>query len=137
MYTVSSRFGWLSTFHKPSSRLSFCAARLKRARCASHGLVSSAMDMAIVSDMVAGSASPALVTPETRANSRVYGGNERESKTAGLALPRGDALAPGLRVHIDDEPFGSRPDISIVLARRPDDAVNAFVIVVGVVVEQH
>src|SRR5579863_8974210 len=40
MYTVSSRLGYRSTRHTPSSRLSFCAARLKRARCDSHGLLS-------------------------------------------------------------------------------------------------
>src|SRR5579863_8492337 len=40
MYTVSSRLGYRSTRHSPSSRLSFCAARSKRARCDSHGLLS-------------------------------------------------------------------------------------------------
>src|SRR5437868_11564648 len=40
MWTMSSRLGYCSTFHRPSSRLSFCAAKLKRADCASQGLIS-------------------------------------------------------------------------------------------------
>src|SRR5438105_1915063 len=40
MWTMSSRLGYCSTFHRPSSRLSFWAAKLKRADCASQGLIS-------------------------------------------------------------------------------------------------
>src|SRR6266702_572660 len=40
MCTISSRLGYCRTFQRPSSRLSFCAAKLKRADCASQGLIS-------------------------------------------------------------------------------------------------
>src|SRR5262249_23485982 len=40
MWTMSSRLGYCRTFQRPSSRLSFCAAKLKRADCASQGLIS-------------------------------------------------------------------------------------------------
>src|SRR5262250_3584939 len=40
MWTISSRFGYCRTFQRPSSRLSLCAAKLKRADCASQGLIS-------------------------------------------------------------------------------------------------
>src|SRR5213082_3462352 len=40
MWTINSRLGYWRTFQRPSSKLSFCAAKLKRADCASQGLIS-------------------------------------------------------------------------------------------------
>jgi hypothetical protein len=46
--TIISRLGLRSTFHRPSSRFSFCAARSKRAACACQGLVSCSRSNAVV-----------------------------------------------------------------------------------------
>src|SRR5215467_13243997 len=49
MWTISSRLGYCRTFQSPSSRLSFCAAKLKRADCASQGLISCARETVFIS----------------------------------------------------------------------------------------
>src|SRR5215470_2681761 len=48
MWTISSRLGYCKTFHRPSSRLSLCAAKLKRADCASQGLISCARETVFI-----------------------------------------------------------------------------------------
>src|SRR5215467_10834937 len=49
IWTISSRLGYCKTFQRPSSRLSFCAAKLKRADCASQGLISCARETVFIS----------------------------------------------------------------------------------------
>src|ERR1043166_3709091 len=49
---MSSRLGYCRTFHKPSSRLSFCAAKLNRADCASQGLISCSSEMVFIGSPV-------------------------------------------------------------------------------------
>src|SRR5271165_1040725 len=48
IWTIISRLGLRSTFHSPSSRFSFFAARSKRAACACQGLVSCSRSTSVV-----------------------------------------------------------------------------------------
>src|SRR5258708_5658814 len=60
MCTMISRLGERRIFHMPSSRLSFCAAKSKRATCAAEGFSSSLMGMVFNG----GAANVVMVTPE-------------------------------------------------------------------------
>src|SRR5205085_4125489 len=48
IWTMISRLGYRRIFHKPSFKLSFCAAKSNRAACASHGFNSCSRDTVFI-----------------------------------------------------------------------------------------
>src|SRR5579872_522452 len=81
MWTISSRLGYWRTFQRPSSRFSFCAAKLKRADCASQGLISCSRETVFIDSPNNGQLSASEDGDwRQHANSQILDSDKRGSK---------------------------------------------------------
>src|SRR5205807_10230114 len=93
MWTINSRLGYWRTFQRPSSRLSFCAAKLKRADCASHGLISCSRETVFINSPNDGQLSASGDGGwRQQANSQILDSDKRGSKQTTAASNRNNYL---------------------------------------------